>query len=113
MHKPFEAGKKSKFFWELQELHRQCSPLLLRFSPSSAVQQVLPALHEAAPPEPEGEPPPAARRPHAVRPLPQGHRHLAGAGTAVLEVRVHSGENGRGQGNQRVSVWAVCLAPLL
>lgn len=79
--------------------HSQHSPLLLA-SPPSAVREVLPTLHEAAPPEPEGEPPPAARRPHAVRPLPQRHRPLAGAGPAVLEVGVHTGENGRRQGNQ-------------
>lgn len=90
--KPLEGKKKQK------KKTPKTPPLPA--SPPSAVREVLPALHEAAPPEPEGAPPPAARRPHAVRPLPQGHRPLAGAGPAVLAVRVHTGEDGRGQGNQ-------------
>lgn len=66
---------------------------------SAAFREILPALHEAAAPEPEREPPPPPRRPHAVRALPQRDRPLSGAGAAVLEIRVCERKSGRRQGN--------------
>lgn len=64
-----------------------------------AFRKVLPALHEAAPPGAQREPPSPTWRTHAVRALPQRNRHLSGTGAAVLEVRVHTGQSGCGQGN--------------
>lgn len=72
-----------------------------------AVGEVLPTVHEAAAPVPEGEPPPAPRGTHAVRPLPQRHRPHPRPGPAVLEDGVHQGQGGHGQGN--VTHYRVCV----
>lgn len=72
------------------------SPFIPTFLPLLALRQVVPSVHEAAAQSPERKPPPAPRRPHAVRPFPQGHRPHAGPSAAVLEVRVYQGQSGCG-----------------
>lgn len=72
------------------------SPFIPPFLPPLALCQIVPSVHEAAAQSPERKPPPAPRRPDAVRPFPQGHRPHAGPGAAVLEVRVHQGQSGCG-----------------
>lgn len=64
-----------------------------------ACRKVIPTLYEAAPPDPQRGPPSPTRWSHAVRPLPQRYRPLAGASTAVLEVGVHKRQSGFRQGN--------------
>lgn len=72
--------------------------LLVPLSPTAALRQVLPPVHETAPQVAEGQPPPAPRRAHAVRPLPQGRRAHARPGPAVLEVRICQRQSGCRQG---------------
>lgn len=74
-----------------------CMSVICCCSPS-AFREVIPAVHEAAAPEPEGKPPSPPRWSHAVRPLPQRHRPVSGASSAVLEVGVHKGQSGCRQG---------------
>lgn len=78
---------------------------------SSAFRKILPALHEAAAPEPQREPPPPPRRPHAVRAVPQRDRPVSGAGAAVLEIRVRQRKSGCRQGNIDAA-WIVIAAAL-
>nr|XP_045365242.1 DNA primase large subunit isoform X2 [Camelus bactrianus] len=59
--------------------------------------QILPALHAPAAQSPAGESPPSSRGPHAVWPLPEGHRLDLGTGFAVLEARICQRKDGSGQ----------------
>lgn len=87
--------------------------------PPSAFREIVPTVHEAAAPEPEGKPPSPPRWPHAVRPLPQRHRPVFGASSAVLEVGVHKGQSGHRQGivgnfnaMGRIFLWEIIIKTL-
>lgn len=73
--------------------------LVINYCLLPAFREVIPTMHEAAPPVSEREPPSPPWWPYAVWPLPQRYRPLSGAGSAVLEVGVCKGQSGCRQGN--------------